>query len=239
MFCGRCGATVSEGSAFCSNCGANINAIAQAQAFQAQKQALRQSEMTALEQAIAYFGQKRYLYEAYDRISASVIKYARGAKKSLIIWGAINSVFGALFLLGGSEMRIPALIFLVPGTAMIIGGILMQINNKRKSAYYSNEFFSIASELTDYYNAYPNCPVGAEFSNPEVLQKILSVLKSGRADTVKESINLLITNSKRAEMQATVNSISASLRSIESDAARTGANAGPIAFFAATNFFNR
>lgn len=232
MFCNNCGSQVPDGASFCNNCGASIAGAAQAQMqqFQNQKNAVRQSEIASLEDAIAYFGQKRDLYNEYDLVSELVIDFARGAKKSLLVWGIIISALGVLMLLAGPEAFAGALLFIFPGAAMIVGGILMQVNNKKKYAYFSSEYTRISAELTDYYNAYPNCPVGAEYSNPEILESILGVLRSGRADTIKESINLLISDAERSEMQAT-------MQAIEAYTAKTSASASTAAFFAAANFF--
>ena len=230
MYCNNCGSLVPDGTAFCGNCGANVagGAPTQIQQFQNQKNVVRQSEMAELENAIGYFGQKRDLFKEYDLVSDLVVEFAGGAKKSLIVWGAIIFVVGLIMLFssagGGS------LLFILPGGAMIAGGILMQVNNKKKYQHYLDEYVRISGELMDYYNAYPNCPVGAEYSNPDILETILGVLKSGRADTIKESINLLISDAERAEMQAT-------MQAIESYTAQASASASTAAFFAAANFF--
>lgn len=230
MYCNNCGTLVPDGTSFCGNCGANVagGAPTQIQQFQNQKNAVRQSEMTELENAIGYFGQKRDLFKEYDLVSDLVVEFAGGAKKSLLVWGIIISVLGLIALVGGGGAG--SLFFVLPGAAMIAGGILMQVNNKKKYAYFLDEYVRISGELMDYYNAYPNCPVGAEYSNPEILESILGVLKSGRADTIKESINLLISDAERAEMQAT-------MQAIESYTASASASASTAAFFAAANFF--
>ncbi len=230
MYCNNCGSLVPDGTAFCGNCGANVagGAPTQIQQFQNQKNVVRQSEMSDLENAWAYFNEKRDLFKEYDLLSELVVDFAGGAKKSLIVWGAIIFAAGMFALFGGGGAG--SLFFVLPGAAMIAGGILMQVNNKKKYNYYLNEFARVSGELTDYYNAYPNCPIGAEYSNPEIIESILSVLKSGRADTIKESINLLISDAERAEMQAT-------MQAIEAYTAKTSASASAAAFFAAANFF--
>ena len=233
MYCGKCGSFVPDGAAFCNNCGENLQMVAQAQMFQAQKNAIRQSEMDELERAIAHFNQKRAEFEEYDYVSNQVVHYARGARKSLIVWGAIIASIGLLMLaVAGSEAGVApaAMIFLLPGIAMIAGGILMQVNNKKKLNEYSEQYARLSYELMNHYNAYPNCPVGAEYSNPEVLEIILGALRSGRADTIKESINVLISDAERAEMQE-------ALSAIEAYTAQTSAGARAAAVFAAASFF--
>lgn len=231
MYCGNCGAFVPDGSAFCNVCGQSVQMAAQAQMFQAQKNAIRQSEIEALERAIAYFNQKRAVFKEYDRVSDMVLHYARGAKKSLIVWGAIIASVGMLILTAaGSGASAAGAVFLIPGIGMIAGGILMQVNNKKKYNAYSEQYFQLSNELMNHYNGYPNCPVGAEYSNPEILEAILGALRSGRADTIKESINVLISDAERSEMQQT-------LAAIEEYTARASAGARTAAVFAAASFF--
>ena len=230
MFCNNCGSAIPDGAPFCSNCGSAVNGAPQAQMqqFQNQKNAIRQSEIAALENAKAYFEQKRDIFNKYDQLAELVVEFAGGAKKSLIVWGAIIFVIGFIILVTGGGGA--SVLFLLPGSAMIAGGILMQINNKKKYNQYLNEFADVMNELSDYYNAYPNCPVGAEYANPDIIECILGAIKSGRADTVKESINLLISDAERAELNAR-------MEAIETYAAQTSASAATAAFFSAANFF--
>ena len=122
------------------------------------------------------------------------------------------------------------IILLLPGAAMIVGGILMQVKNRKNYAYYQEEYARLSQELYAYYMAYPNCPVGPEFSNPDILEAIISVIQSGRADTVKESINLLLNDAEMEEMNAYP-------ASIEENTNAINAQTKVAAVFAAADFF--
>ena len=89
------------------------------------------------------------------------------------------------------------LLFCIPGFAMIAGGVLMKINNRRKLAHYRQEYANLALELSNHYRAYPNCPVGPEYSNPRILWGILRILQSGRADTIRDSLNTMIADTNQ------------------------------------------
>lgn len=248
MFCSNCGAQIPEGGKFCSGCGQAINAdgtvtpVVQAPAvdnmiaFQAQKNALRQSEIGALENTLAHFNQKRTEFEEYDLVCELVNDFSRGAKSALLVWGIIIVSCGLLGLLGVLSEGVMEgvlgvlLAFILPGAAMMVGGILMKVNSAKKKAYFEAEYARLSQELYDHYVAYPNCPVGPEYVNPEILELILSTLISGRADTIKESINLLIAEANQAE-------VNAYLESIEAQTASINANTRVAAVFAAANFF--
>ena len=190
-----------------------------------QKNAMRQSEIQALNQAIAYFSKKKDTFDKYDASSTLVTYYARGARSGLIVWGAIITVLGLIILTGGKRVLGPAcLAFILPGVLMITGGILMKVMNRRNFRRYQQMNFQLSQELYDYYSRYPNCPVGLEYVNPDILQVIMSVLTSGRADTIKESLNLLLQEINQKEYAAYLQSLNA----------KTNA----IACFAAASFFN-
>ena len=199
-----------------------------------QKTAVRQSEINALTNVYNYFHVKRSSFQEYDHVCEKLNYFSRGAKSGLIVWGIIALALGALLTLGAISGEVPVagvLIFLLPGAAMLTGGILMKSNNRRKTAYYQSEYLRLSQELNDYYAAYPQCPVGAEYANPEILELILGVLNSGRADTIKEAINALIAEANQAEMNAY-------LQNIQAYSEQASARAGTAAIFAAASFFS-
>ncbi len=243
MFCPKCGQQIADDAQFCMHCGNAINATAPAPApaqpvvdYQAQKNAIRQSEMKSLSDALEHFNKKRSEFEEYDLVCDLVGDFSRGAKSALLVWGIIISAFSLLALFGSlseGEMGgvLGSLLFItLPGAMMIVGGILMKKNNKRKRIYFENEYARLSQELYDHYASYPNCPVGPEYANPEILEILLGILQSGKADTVKEAINIALSEADRAEVNEYLNMI-------ERNTANINANTRAAAFFAAANFF--
>ena len=250
MFCPYCGSAVAEGGSFCAVCGKNVATTApaqpmpsvaeiqaqqqlQAQQYQMQKNAIRQSEINTLAQAIQYFSQKRSQFEEYDLVCDLVNDFAKGAKSGLLVWGCIIATFGLIAtgsVVGTGDMFPVMLFTLLPGIGMIVGGILMKINSRKKYEYFQAEYARLSDELYTYYLYYPNCPVGPEYVNPDILELIMEVLQSGRADTIKESINLLLADINQAEMNEY-------FEAIEQNAAAINAQTRAAAIFAAASFF--
>lgn len=239
MFCSNCGKQIADDAAFCMHCGKNLSAAPAQPAqpavdFQAQKNSIRESEIKALSDALNYFSQKKSEFEEYDLVCDLVNDFSHGAKSSLLVWGCIITTFGLLGLLAtlseGEGALGMLLIALLPGILMMVGGILMKVNNRKKYAYFKSEYARLSQELYEYYISYPNCPVGPEYSNPEILSIFLGILQSGRADTIKESINLALNEADRAE-------VNAYLDMIEQNTSAINAQTRVAAFFAAANFF--
>ncbi|MBO5783787.1 MAG: zinc ribbon domain-containing protein [Clostridia bacterium] len=232
MFCPHCGQQIADGSAFCSVCGKSTTNVAPAPVidYQAQKQAVRQSEISSLSRALDHFNQKRDEFTEYDCVCELVNHYAQGAKGALLVWGIIIATAGLLMLMVPEAFIGALTAFVVPGGAMIFGGIMMKVKNRKNYAYFQQEYARLSEELYNHYVSYPNCPVGPEYANPEILEIILGVLQSGRADTIKEAINLLIDDAERSEM-------SEYLEMIEQNTAAINAQTRVAAVFAAANFF--
>lgn len=239
MFCSYCGAQLADGSAFCSSCGSQLSQsvaapapaqVMQQPSYQEQKNAVRESEMAVMQSLYNHFSQAAEDYEAYDACCELVNYYSKGAKSSLLVWGCIIATFGIIACLA-PEAILGALIgFLIPGAAMITGGILMKVANRKNYNEYLELYDQLSNSLAQHYDNYPNCPIGPEYSNPVILEGMMSILQSGRADTIKECINILIENARQSE-------IDAYLEEIERNTAQTQANTRAAAVFLAADFF--
>jgi hypothetical protein len=205
----------------------------QAQQYQMQKNAVRKGEMETLKRAYEHFNLKRAEFQAYDEVGEKLNRYLRGAKSALLVWGIIITAISLMFsgaVCSGGDMAPMFFMLFIPGSGMIFGGIMMKVNNKKKCAIYEDEYIRLSNILNEHYKAYPQCPVGAEYANPEIMEVIMGILESGRADTIKEAINVLIAEVNQAEMQKYLQNIEAYAKSASSSAS-TGA------VFAAASFF--
>lgn len=258
MFCSHCGNQVADNSAFCPACGKSLNANAvapvdnaamqaqyqqyqqmqeyQMQQFQMQKNTIRQSEISSLNQAFNYFYQKKAEFDAYDEACNMVNYYSQGAKSGLIVWGAIIASIGLISSLSYVEHQSAGGLFAIlcctvfPAIAMIFGGIKMKVNNRKNLNHYQEEYSRLSQELYTYYTNYPGCPIGPEYANPDIITLIMEVLRSGRADTIKEAINVLIADANQADMDEYLLQIQQNTEAINT---RTKV----AAIFAAASFF--
>lgn len=75
-----------------------------------------------------------------------------------------------------------------------------------------------------------HCLIGAEYTNPKVITQLANIFRAGRADTIKEAINVLLDDAHKSnvELQA----------QLSAQAARQAANgAKTAAVFSAARFF--
>lgn len=218
MYCSNCGNTIADTAKFCPSCGQTISPSQQSVPqviyvttpnvpYQEQSRVIRQEELQTLDNMIAYFSIKQKQYASYEKTYKKVVHYSRGAKKGLIVWGAILSFFGLIGTIAmsseadGSAFAV-ACVLLFPSLLMIAGGILMQVANRKNYRNALSEYTHLVNELRSHYNSYPNCPVGYEYSDPEILYILRNILKSGRVNTIQESLNTMIADADQHALQA-------------------------------------
>ena len=211
MFCPKCGKQILDQSFFCMYCGANIAILTPINQnnqldfeFQNHRKAVRDSEINLLNNLLQYFSQKKEIYDEYDNASELLIYYSNGAKSSLLVWGCILVAFGIFGFFSVNDIHeymkyaLPFILF--PGILMLIGGILMKVSNRMNYNHFKRNKENLFQELYSYYNTFSDCPIGFKFSNPRILESIMQIIKSGRADTIKESINIMINNKELAQI---------------------------------------
>ena len=81
-------------------------------------------------------------------------------------------------------------------SCIIASSILYAVHKKayKEDLEYKTELIETINirndDLREYYEAYKNCPVGMEYFCPSTIDKLYNLMKSGRADTIKEAINV-------------------------------------------------
>lgn len=222
MYCPYCQTVLVDDAVFCSQCGKRVKANPvqpaavpvnpQMQQYQAQKDAIRDSELTLLNRLMQHFSQKQSAYDLYDTVCERVNHFAKGCSNALLIWGSILVSFSLLLILMfipeiqegvlpieelPEVLAVMGILIFGPGIMMIIGGILMKVNNKRQLTKYRQQYAGLSYELRQHFLSYPNCPISPEYTNPRVLVKLQNLITSGRTDTVKESLNSLVASSNQ------------------------------------------
>lgn len=203
MFCSKCGSVIAADSSFCQKCGAEViqqdfeNQQVEIRQLKTQQKALREAEIDAINSAIVFFTRKKSEYEDYEEAKLYVEYYSLGANSKLLVWGILTAILGFVLLsMDAILVSMGILLFFLPSLLMILGGILMKVNNRVKYNRYIKQRDNLYKVLKDFYATYPDCPVGFEYSNPETLSAIRECILSGRADSIKESLNLLLDESE-------------------------------------------
>lgn len=129
------------------------------------------------------------------------------------------------------------IVFLIGGALLATGivksvkyGNRMRAERERLLRENKKKLSDLEKELSDYYNKYGKCLTGLAYTNPLILKEIRKVVYTGRADSIKEAINLLLQDTHNSEMeyQATLTA---------QHAANAAHSARTAAIFTAADFF--
>lgn len=184
---------------FCSYCGTKI--IFEREAPLNATQAFADNRTAALDEIsriMDHFDPVADDFRRVDVINDEINSLTHKSYAGVIGAGIVILVIGLLIMLcGGIPIGIAMLIvaivlFVVPG---------VQKNNDSKTIEdLKEEKRDLSKLLMDRYNEYPNCPIGIEYCREDVLYDLYEYLRKGRAETIKEAINLLESDEHNAEM---------------------------------------
>ena len=222
-----------------------------------QQERVRTDTLSELNRMINYFSVKQQQYDEYDTCSDNIDYYSNPrarlnvntgiAGKPFIIAGAIVTgifMFFAYIALIFAQMTenygTMVVMYLISflGIGSLVFGIIRNVKNNRiRNNYRLNQlrqnetrFAQLADELSAYYASYGYCPTGPSYTNPKILNKLRELVYIGRADTVKEAINIMHQDAHNSEME-----LQAAMTARSAASAARGAHAA--AFFTAANFF--
>ena len=223
------------------------------------QEASRKDAIAELDRMITYFSQKEKQYEDCDHYSERIAYYSNprsrivtsGSGKPGIIIGSImiglSIPAGEIAALIGSLSSDSAyggiglgIAILAIGIILLVAGIKTQSDNKKydkrtresKIRKNTNYLSAFTEELAEYYEKYGYCATGPSYINPRILRKLRELVYMGRADSIKEAINIMHQDAHNSEME-----LQASLAARSAASAARGAKA--TAFFTAANFFLR
>ncbi len=255
MYCYSCGQQLPDSASFCPNCGAKT-AIPESTSSTynppgnsslSQQMSLRQENIGELDRIYSYFLPKAPLYDEYDQLHKEM-KYCNKGNTGLLIVG-IGVIILGFFLasseLGRSYLTVQgllvgigiAIIGLLAGIIMIISYFVSEKKRKVKIQTKVARIDELTMELTENYKLFGPCIVGAEYSNPRILNALRNLITNGRADTVKEALNVMLDDSHKTQMQLQAELQTKSLNSIrQSSAISAGANVATAGFCAADFF---
>lgn len=225
--------------------------------FISQQENSRKEFLDELDQMIKYFSKKQSLYDEYDRCSENIAYYSDpktripivgSTGKGRIVAGSIlMGIFGFFTMIAllfvdshGRGLHWVTIwgAFMGVGITLLVSGAKTKnynrwyLKNEKEARLANNKkkFEEVANELAVYYQKYGYCPTGPSYTNPKILKQLRELIYTGRADSIKEAINLMHQDAHNSAME-----LQATLAAQSAASAARGANAA--AFFTAANFF--
>lgn len=75
-------------------------------------------------------------------------------------------------------------------------------DNRKKIKKYLGREVELAKQLTDYYNDYGPCLLEAKYTDPRILDRLQNIIKSGRASSLEQALDLLFEDSGRTKEES-------------------------------------
>lgn len=257
-FCTKCGALASGNQNYVTVQPGYNGAVQNGYSGDFDRGSVRRTEINEVRKMLSYFSQKTEQYNEYDYVCREFYRLKGGRRIAAVAWGYILAIGGsilAVYLIGGAVIELIKGKPESAGTSFILGilaafflalpGVLLILLDKKKIrkeyneqlAYYTDKYFGLSNELYNHYLNYKNCPIGPEYTNPANIQVILDTIISGRADTTKEALNVLVEDAHRNRME----DLAAQTAQFAQEAARQAGRAASAsqigAVFSAANYF--
>lgn len=219
---------------------------------------LREQEINEVRKMLNYFSIKTEQYNEYDNVCREILRLKSGRRIAAMAWGCVLTIAGGIStgftvisalskLINGRSgsaastfiIAILMFVFLVlPGILLIIlDKKKIRVEYNRQLTSYTNRYYDLSDELYNHYLKYKNCPIGPEYTNPSNIQIILKTIVSGRADTTKEALNVLVEDAHRNRMENYTAQAAQYAKEAARQAGRAATASGVGAVFSAANFF--
>ncbi len=75
-------------------------------------------------------------------------------------------------------------------------------DNRKKIKNYLGREVELAKQLTNYYNDYGPCLLEAKYTDPRILDRLQIIIKSGRASSLEQALDLLFEDSGRTKEES-------------------------------------
>ncbi len=214
--CPSCGGEVqvdvSREFGFCSFCGAKI-AITQDPPANATRAFAnnREAALGEMGKIIEHFDQVKDHYRMIDSLNGNIDYYREKIRVNhpilypvilLALWGVLSLLLRiALLEKDLGYIKYVSIFFVIAIVFTFFFYITQRkkINDSILDADYKIE--RIVEAIQEWYDEYPQCPIGVEYCHPDTLAILYDYLRKGRAETIKEALNLLANDQHNAEMK--------------------------------------
>lgn len=195
MYCKRCGHSIGDNYLFCPVCGQGVHEDCSDSV--SNRFNIRNSEAEELNRMIAYFSRKSDQYAEYEKLCLQLNPGKNKPRVGMLVWsiiilsGVAFSLLLSVYRLKFSKDDLVMIIPAVGGVSLLIGFFIREIVRKKRNREICAALGVLSSDLYQHYLNYGPSLISAEFTNPQNLIAIYNILTSGRADTIKESMNIL------------------------------------------------
>ena len=209
MFCRNCGKEILDDTKFCPSCGASQDDAVVKESAEGGR-----GLSTDLKRCFEYFSKIANVYNLHN-IGSNLINnivWCKKVKKSLIV-GWVFFIFsiilgactlGPILCMDYGLVLLPFLweIILLDVILFIVCLVMIIKYSKHKSTlkFYKKKMPEWNSIINEHYMKFENCRVQLNYSDPVIIQELISYLDSMRADNLKEAINLYEDESHKKQM---------------------------------------
>lgn len=201
-FCSNCGAKLEENVNFCSACGADCrqepNTRKEFGSTIIDGHFTRMREMEEIQRMAFYFSPKQKEYKKRERLWSKIRLYSKKYPPAwfilfcvLLAWFAARYVLTAI-LCGHMDMLAVGLAAVCG--LFIIGSLLEKFHLRCRSKKIEKMICSLnelEEELFTYYKGYGDCAVEFEYTDPQTLAQIYTMLNRGEANSIADAAKIL------------------------------------------------
>lgn len=236
MFCSKCGNKVEENAKFCSKCGSSLDFN-----DEPTQHANVTSRTESVNELVSELEVALPIYQTLTEMSENIANLK--TDKWHILKVLIHSymkvticTFGYYLIVGIFRdflRKNGIIVFLLFGILLVLAGLELFKNHKKLKNKQKSEIEDAENKLREYFTAH-ECP--ALYCVPEKYQYYIAVsyiyecLKNGRANSLKEAINLYEEQCYRWKMEASQQQINAKLDQQGRMLNRIDAQQGILAF---------
>ena len=171
----------------------------------------REAALKEIQKVINHLQQISSHFKEIDKLHDDIYQLKRQQYNAYVVCGAFSLIMSYYFLINvaGSEYSssIRVVFFLLflgfLGMGLFLLVYRLSLRNKLKLSIVEKEKIieNLNQEIQNKYYEYPNCPIGYEYFRPEMLNTIQNYIRQGRAESIKEAINLISSDQYNAEMR--------------------------------------
>ena len=202
--CPNCNGEVQINSArdfgFCTFCGTKI--LFTKDAPQNAMEAFtnnRDAALQEIDRLAEHFAPVTDLYNRIDLIGRHMDALEKKKYTGFVVWGVIAAVFGVIAF--GARAWLAGAVLTLVGAGLIAVRFLLAKKRDREYHEAMQQKYLLCREVTELHQSYPHCPLGIEFCRPEIIKSLYEYIRQGRAETIKEAVNLMAADARYAQMR--------------------------------------